>query len=296
MIRLMLLLDVLYKLADTPQKIVSRLGPRRTQEIFLSTSTMSDSDLTPYSSFVESAISDPATFRKFRRNFYYRTILEHVDYTLGQKYLKVLNEATIENFKNNDKLRKLSEVGNPRLFFYRKIGWVSPTVLRYLFVNQHITEIFDVSKVHSIGEIGIGFGGQLAVSLEFLKPKSYAVYDLDSVIELTSKTIRQIGIDDLLVVRKSIDRLSSEKYDLVVSNYAFSELPKKTQIDYLRFVLSKSDRGYLTMNSGRTNISGRSEGKLSVEEILTYIPEAKIVEESPLTGPDNYLIIWGEGR
>jgi hypothetical protein len=46
------------------------------------------------------------------------------------------------------------------------------------------------------------------------------------------------------------------------------------------------------MNSGRSNITGRSEGKLSLNEIRNYIPNLQVKEEVPLTGPDNYIIYW----
>ena len=48
------------------------------------------------------------------------------------------------------------------------------------------------------------------------------------------------------------------------------------------------------MNSGKTNFSGRSAGKHTVEDLLSIIPNARISEEYPNTGVDNYLLTWGE--
>jgi hypothetical protein len=48
----------------------------------------------------------------------------------------------------------------------------------------------------------------------------------------------------------------------------------------------------MIMNSGRTNETGRSKGKLSINEIREYLPDSKVKEEIPLTGPDNYVLYW----
>ena len=46
------------------------------------------------------------------------------------------------------------------------------------------------------------------------------------------------------------DTKKINKIDLLINNYAFSELPKNLQIKYLEEVISKSTHGYMTMNSG----------------------------------------------
>jgi hypothetical protein len=50
------------------------------------------------------------------------------------------------------------------------------------------------------------------------------------------------------------------------------------------------------MNSRKTDISGRSSGKYTLEEIKGVLPTFEVLEEVPLTGPDNYVIIWGHNR
>ena len=89
--------------------------------------------------------------------------------------------------------------------------------------------------------------------------------------------------------------LSSDKnttWDVVISNYAFSELHRDLQLSYIERVIANSKSGYIIMNSGRSNITGRSEGKLRLDEIRNYIPNLQVKEEVPLTGPDNYIIYW----
>jgi hypothetical protein len=77
----------------------------------------------------------------------------------------------------------------------------------------------------------------------------------------------------------------------VISNYAFSELPSLLQIKYIEKVLLKSKRGYLTMNSGLGN--GVFENRLRIDDLRKYLSNIEIIEEKPLTAPDNYIISWG---
>jgi hypothetical protein len=61
---------------------------------------------------------------------------------------------------------------------------------------------------------------------------------------------------------------------------------------YIQKILSKSLRGYLTMNSGLSNSAFQSD-KLSMQELKNYLPKFEVIEERPLTHPGNYIIIWG---
>ena len=81
----------------------------------------------------------------------------------------------------------------------------------------------------------------------------------------------------------------SEDYDLVISNYAFSELRREVQDMYLEKIILRSKRGYITWNS----ISLKNFGGYSVNELLAKIPGSIRIDERPLTDPDNCIIIWG---
>jgi len=77
--------------------------------------------------------------------------------------------------------------------------------------------------------------------------------------------------------------------DLVISNYAFSELQREVQDMYLEKVILKSKRGLITWN----NLGQNSFNAYSVSELLEIIPNSKIINENPLTYEDNCVIIWG---
>jgi hypothetical protein len=86
--------------------------------------------------------------------------------------------------------------------------------------------------------------------------------------------------------------LGKETYDLVISNYAFSELPSQVQRKYIQKVLASAKRGYLTMNSG-TSKAAFQDNKLSLTELRALLPDFETLPEEPLTHPGNYIIVWG---
>ena len=289
----MVALEVFYRVIDFVPKVLFRLDQKLKGTSLFSNSAKSDSDSTPYTKFVNNVNQKDRIFKKFRRNYTYRVILEHVNYKIGKSYLKLLTPETINSYRENPKLIKLGSIGKPRKFYYEKFGWISPTILRYLYVNQNLSKFFSFKEIETMGEIGVGFGGQVAITMEINNVKTFSMYDLPPVLELSKKVLAGIGISMNCVASKEIDPLTQDTYDLVISNYAFSELPHAIQAEYVSKILSNAKCGYLTMNSGRTNNSGRSEGKMSLIELMALLPNAEVVEEDPLTGPDNYLIVWG---
>jgi putative sugar O-methyltransferase len=213
-----------------------------------------------------------------------------VNYSLGRKYLAVVNEnekqiwKSLPDFKQNDRL------GKPRTFSFENIGRISPTTLRYVAVATDIRREFGFSKIDKIVEIGGGYGGQVSI-LNFLGVfEEYFIFDLPEVQKLIQRYVSSTGVKRIKFPDLSDSNL--QEYDLVISNYAFSELPRKIQDEYLEKVILRSRRGFMLMNSGKENQTGRSTGKISVEELHKLIPNLRELPEVPLTSPDNYLLVW----
>jgi hypothetical protein len=290
---LMILLDMLYRVIDLPMRISLFVKNRLMNKSKFSTTQKSDSDSTSYSDFVSAAVRDDKKLGKFRRAHSYRMILEHVDFKLGCEYLNRLTSTTIALYLNDPTLKNLSKVGSPRVYYYPQLGWISPTIIRYLYVNQRFLDLFSSKGVQKVGEIGIGFGGQFAITSKSLQLSEYSLYDLPVVLALAEKTLGKAELLTESFKQQPIDPVIRNSFDLVISNYAFSELPANVQRDYISKILINSPCGYLTMNSGRTDVTGRSTGKISLEEIKIAIPGCEVLDEDPLTGPDNYIIVWG---
>jgi putative sugar O-methyltransferase len=193
----------------------------------------------------------------------------------------------IDQFKINDM------VGTPVTFSYSYTGSVSPTTLLYLKVASDLRKLFGDLNGKKIVEIGVGYGGQLPVLDHIYRISQYHLFDLQPVLTLTQRCLQHhiLNSSYKLCTLNQCDGLDS--YYLAISNYAFSELPTHIQVKYIKKVLSKSARGYLTMNSGK----GPAEttiNRLTLEQLHTLLPPFQVLDECPLTGANNYILVWGQ--
>jgi putative sugar O-methyltransferase len=251
----------------------------------------SDSEVSFYSDTVDAINSDPKRFRKFRRIYNYREILEHMSYKQGLVYLKRIS-AEYPSFDLKTFFPHPNDsIGSPRIFKYSDFQ-CSPTTIRYLSVALDIKSTFPEDDIKNIVEIGAGYGGQSSILQDFLRIEKYVIYDLPNVQDLIANFLDPLGKMGYVEFKK-IEPGSETIFDFALSNYAFSELPKMIQEIYLKTVLSKSKSGYMIMNSGLTDYTGRSEGKLSLADIRKHLPNSVIVKENPLTSKDNYILMWG---
>lgn len=285
--------DFLYKLMDLPQRL--KWGVRRSLKrelVFSREESKSDSESGSYVDLIESLFNNEALLSQFRRNYQYRRILEHVDWKLGTKYLERIEALApghlyrlLRQHEGND------GYGNPLLFNLQRDLKVSCTTIRYVCVLVELLNLVKINSTTKVVEIGVGYGGQAAILNRHLDIREYTMFDLTPVQRLASHYLEQIE-SPLKPQFMKLEDVISNSWDLVISNYAFSELPAGVQTKYLEKVLKKSNSGYLIMNSGRTNKSGRSDGKLTAAQLLAELPKAKISEEVPNSGPDNYVIAW----
>lgn len=254
----------------------------------------SDSENSYYASAVLKAINSDRHFDNFKRDKEYKCILEHVTRSQGKEYLEVIasrNDNLLERAAST--VFRLDNVGNPIKYSYEGFDYpLSPTTLRYLKVASDLKGLFG-ENLGNVAEIGCGYGGQALVNDQLLKVRLATLFDLPTVNKLISRYLNAMllnGAYRVVVLNEAVPR----GYDLVISNYAFSELPFSLQQMYIEKVLANSSRGYLTMNSG---IGGkRSEGKMSLKQLRSLLPPFEIYEEVPLTSPHNYLIVWGHNK
>jgi len=252
----------------------------------------SNSDDGQYVASVKKAISNYSAFRKFKRDPHYQAILEHASKEQGDKCLEIIRSESpylldvIETFKINDL------VGGATTYEFDGIGSISPSTLRYLKVASDLKNIFGEEIGDRVAEIGCGYGGQLLIADKILRFKQYDLFDLPPVLSLASMYLESHILNFAYKTTTLNQHQGDVNYDLVISNYAFSELPSQLQIRYIEKILSRSKRGYLTMNTGKTEAS-RDQNKLTLEDLRGYLPEFEVLNEVPLTSPNNYLIVWG---
>ena len=268
-----------------------------------SLSAESVSGISDYPAFCKIAAEEPLVFQSFKRQAVYRSILEHVSDPLGQEYLKIIEGRypfilnKIEECKENDFL------GDPMTCFYGdRYGYLSPTTLRYMKVAGDIIHLFGSLEGKEIVEIGGGYGGQCKIISSLAKFGRYTIIDLPEACLLTRKYLRLLGVNDVTLFDNKHLPIK-DSYDLVISNYAFSEVGKIQQIQYIEKIINRSKAGYMTCNfiSDIFNIES-----LTLDEILVSIkrPNRKVVvlpEEPDTLGEDvkgscskTVIITWTE--
>lgn len=250
------------------------------------------SDKKSYTEVCKLAAIDDNVFNTFKQNPGYNEILEHTSYELGLAYLTELpDDFNFDAGRLNDKF------GGAQPVNYPNIGMISPSSLRYLKVANEIKTLFGSTQDFNIGEVGCGYGAQSLILHRLYGWKSYEFYDLIEPLLLIEKYLKvnDINTDESCGFNYGNDINSFEKpeYDLVISNYAFSELTRKIQDIYLDKVLLPAKRGYLTMNfiSRTGGIYSYSRDEI-LEELSSKNPQ--VLPEIPLTSPDNLVIIWGQ--
>ena len=245
-----------------------------------------------YPAFCLKAAEENTIFSTFRMNPIIKRVYEHVTQIQGQKYLDFIRQSgnfgkvDWRNFIQND------QYGSPEVFDYN-IGegeiQISPVTLRYVKVLCDIIEMYNTDGIKSIAEIGIGYGGECRIISSYLKNRTYILIDLPEVLKLAQTYLEKFDITGDIRYVDGTKNIISEEYDLVISNYAFSELTRDVQEIYLEKVITHSKAGYITWNS----LSYNSFGGYSVKELVTKIKGAFVIEEKPLTAKDNCIVVWG---
>jgi len=247
------------------------------------------SDNETYPDFCAKASIDANLFLNFRRNKYYGKILEHISKELGQCYIDEITKFDNNFLKHIDLFKLNDKCGNPELFEYPEIGSISTTTLRYIKVLGDLNKYFKELDNVDICEIGVGYGGQCRIINSIYSPSKYTLVDIKPALMLSQRYLDNYAINSVLKF-KTMNELEVKEYDLVISNYAFTELTREIQDVYLKKIILNSKKGYITYN----DISPVNFRSYKKEELLKIIPNSHIIEEVPLTHERNCIIIWGD--
>jgi len=243
------------------------------------------SDYKEYKDVCLNAANDNESFINFRRHPQYTPILEHTSYDLGKGYIEWLMKNNfdvnqIEKIKLND-----LEGGAILEQYDEPFGQICPSTLRYTKVMHELELMFGPLNGKNIIEIGVGYGGQCKIINDCYKPASYTLVDLPEVIALSKRYLTSSNYDNVHYFTQ--ENLPDKEYDLVISNYAFSECERSIQMGYVNDVLKKSKNGYITFNtiSHLFNVDS-----LSKEEFQTLM-NCSEKGEQPASGA-NCIFYW----
>lgn len=237
------------------------------------------------------ATSDDAAFENFRRLPGVRSIVENVLPEQGERYLAAANtKSLVENgeFMRND------VYGNPEMTTYHRIGRMSPTTIRYIKILGEIVQLFGDLYGKRIVEVGVGYGGQCRIldgSMGYVGRMDYTLVDLEPVLGLAKKYLSRFSPPmRSRLTFKTLEQLDDEgPFDLFISNYALSELPREVQDVYIEKLAKKSRNGYVIFS----DVAGHRPAYTSDELASILGAESKL--EQPSENDANRLLLWKEG-
>ena len=137
----------------------------------------------------------------------------------------------------------------------------------------------------------MGYGGQSKIIMDYFNVKEYVFVDIFEPLELTKRYLKKYDYKNIKFYTG--EELPIDEYDLVISNYAFTECTTDIQKFYIDNILNKSKCGYITGNyiGQYFNVN-----MMTKDEIKNSIPKSHIIDEVPLTHPNNYILIWNRNE
>lgn len=245
------------------------------------------SDNRSYPDFCNKASLDSKTFADFRTDKNYKKILEHLSKEQGQAYIEEARRLDPDIFKHIALFKENDRYGNPQLFDYPDMGEISPTTLRYIKVLAELVHYFGSLDGLNICEIGVGYGGQCRLINSLYKVDTYTIVDIKPALRLCQKYLDNYPLKTSLSFQ-TMNELKKQRYDLLISNYAFTELRREFQDVYLEKVILNASKGYITYN----DVNPEGFDSYKKEDLLKKIPNSRIIAERPLTHERNCIIIW----
>jgi hypothetical protein len=250
-----------------------------------------------YVHFIWRAAMDAKVFATFRRDPRYVAVVETLQPEIGRICLDLIVDPIVRQVCLE--AGTADTIGGAITHPYDGVR-LAPTTLRYGKILCDLIRLFpQFGLIEHIVEIGIGHGGQARMIAEYAARaakslKCYTCLDLLPVLHLTRQYLEHFALRPQFRFLSKLELPVDGHCDLAISNYAFSELSRSLQENYLDRVLLHAEAGYLTMNSGLWRGELQGCECLPVEMLLAKLPNAALLFEEPLTAPDNYVIVFGQ--
>lgn len=244
------------------------------------------SDHSSYRGFCALAAADDTIFSGFRSvSGPYTAILEHVSDSLALEYAAELNLANTGS-ETELNLALSDSVGSPRVLEIAGVGATTGSVLRYLSVARIISKSLQPSSRAHFLEIGVGYGGQVRVLSGLYPNARFTLVDLPETLTLARRFLQESGVGARIEYVAST-KVRSIQSDILISNYALSELRRPIQERYMRDFVSCANAGLVTWNS----ISPRLFRSVSSDDFAARV-NGSLFPEVPLSYPGNQVVLW----
>ena len=249
-----------------------------------------------YPEYCKIASEDNEVFQNFRNNSSYTSVLEHVSPELSKEYYQALKNLNYSDDYIYSICKILDQPGNPRkIKVNNSISELTGSSLRYLYTGLDIKNKLNLNKMINVVEIGAGYGGQSVILDKILPIENYFYVDLPEVNQLIDRFVGNFNVNFNYTFNTLEDKFDFDsEFDLVISNYAFSELPRNLQNLALNKIINNSKNGYMIINSHglEKNIFLKKYDFHTVDELKKLIPNLLILEEYPQSHKNNKLLTF----
>lgn len=248
------------------------------------------SDRKEYREICKNAAENEGDFSNFKNNPQYNAILEHVSPEQGSLYLNYLDKNFPEYVNYLEKFKGNDIYGSPKMSEYHQTGPISPTTLRYIKVLSDLKNLMGDLSGKKIIEIGPGYGGQCFILNQFFSDLDYYLVDMEESLLLSHRYLDNLGVSHRVIKPEEVDLLD-EEFDLVISNYAYSEVDKEFQDKYWDKIIRKSKKGYFTLNFV-SDIFGINSYRLDEINSTFSVKNPSTLEEVPQTFEKNIILYF----
>lgn len=243
------------------------------------------------------AVQDEEKFKIFKQDSRITHIFEHCSKNIAQNYLENIDKSNPNLLDRRNKFWDNDNIGNPKIMDFiigkRLTLWrCSTSTLQYIGVLSNLITQFNSLDNFKIVEIGGGYGGQCKIITDAFKIKKYHIFDLEEVMELQSEYLDKLSVTDKTDLHLTVPFITPEKevillddregYDLVISNYALTEILEPLQTAYVDKILLNSKHGYITCN-GKIN---------AIDKLKEKFPTFKLSNDIEGESLENYIITW----
>lgn len=233
-----------------------------------------DDVIEKYLAICKAAVEDDHIFDNFRNTEDYTAVCEHTSEEIGRN-------CYTEIVKSNRWLLLIDElysdrVGNPkRIYKFGKYLCPASTMQYVWQISNIISKIGSLTDL-TICEIGAGYGGLCRVIKQLFDVRSYDIIDLSDVLPLQEKYLNRFNIEADLFTSDSYRK--DKQYDLVISNYALSEVREPMQSQYMNDIVLKARHGYITANR-----------EMDLSEVLNNWQKLSDIKGE---SPENFILQW----
>lgn len=224
----------------------------------------------------------------FRRHSAVRDVVETVGPVDGRFYAQKIREWGPE-WLTNEAVMEIDRWGNPIRWPKWLLGTpnsFSPTTLRYLATALWLKRKGYLGPKSNILEIGVGFAG-LAAMNALVSGAVTTLVDLPQVEAAAARMLTENGLAAQYQLSRTV---RDSPMDLVISNYAFSELNAATQNEYFDKYIKHAAHCVIISNAVvfAESIQGRCDQELVAWFNAEGLP-AKIESANELLCPGDHF-------